>query len=785
VAALDLLHTLSFSGLSLFQNDSNLPTQLWIAARYMESLSFIAAFFFLKRKKMLRGDSVFLLFLVISLAITLFVFYWRVFPDAFIEGSGLTEFKISSEYLISFFFLVSFGLLYSNRRLFDPRFAQFLMLSLSVKIASEVFFSHYASVTDLSMLMGHLLKVLSFFLLYKAIIEIALIDPYNVLFRDLKQSEQKYRDLVDNSLVGIYRADLEGNYLYVNEAMAEMFEFETPEAMIREGGKMRYEKESDRMIFHDRLQKEGRIANYELAGKTKTGKKINILSNAMIAGNERSGMILNITLRKKLENLLQKNIREQQIIIDSVSAMIFFKDRENRLIRVNKAFEKTMGVPKKRLEGLSLSEIYPAYQAEAFQKSDLEVIKSGKEKLGIIEYMDTSVGTRLVQTDKVPYFDESGEIAGIIGFSIDITENKKAEEALRESEAKYRQLFSSMASGVAYHEIKYDRKGNPVDYVFIEANESYEKMTGLKREELIGKSALDIIPKMKEYPFDWIGAYGKVGCGGEPLRFDRYSNFLKRWISISVYSPKKNFVISVFEDVHERRKAEDAKDEFLSLASHQLKTPLSSIGLSSELLLRGVSGKLENEQREYLEDINKSVKRMTLLVNNLLDVSRLDIGSFEFKRSPLNLPLAIDSVLGEFEPLIQEKNIYLTKNYEKNIPTIFFGGKSFRTVFDNLLSNAIRYTPRKGKISVELKMDNGNILLSVSDTGCGIPEGQKINIFKKSFRSDNAIRISRDGADLGLYIAKTITKKTNSKIWFTSQEGKGTTFYLSIPIKRS
>lgn len=138
-----------------------------------------------------------------------------------------------------------------------------------------------------------------------------------------------------------------------------------------------------------------------------------------------------IAERARLERALKTTLREHEAILDSVPAMIFFKDRENRFLRTNRAFEDAMAMPKSALEGRSLFEIYPREQAEAFWRDDLEVISSGVRKTGIVETMTTSRGARLVQTDKIPYIDARGEIVGVIGFSLDITERQQAQGALR------------------------------------------------------------------------------------------------------------------------------------------------------------------------------------------------------------------------------------------------------------------------------------------------------------------------------------------------------------------
>lgn len=178
-------------------------------------------------------------------------------------------------------------------------------------------------------------------------------------------------------------------------------------------------------------------------------------------------LVSDVTERKRIELLLQKNLKENQVILDSVPAMIFFKDKDNRFIRTNKAFEDIMHLPKEKLEGISIFDIYPKEQAEAFWNDDKEVMSSGREKVGIEEQMNTPAGTRIVQTDKFPYFDEEGKVAGVIGFSQDITTRKLAEEILRNSrtaainlmedadEARRKSEQASIA--VRYSEMRYRR----------------------------------------------------------------------------------------------------------------------------------------------------------------------------------------------------------------------------------------------------------------------------------------------------------------------------------------
>jgi signal transduction histidine kinase len=213
-AGIDLLHTLAFKGMGVFSGyDANLPTQLWIAARYLQSISLLIAPLFFYRKLKLSLNVNYLL-IIYSIVFSLFIasiFYWKNFPDCFIEGKGLTTFKIASEYVISLIMAASIYLLYKNRKEFDEKVFSLLVASIIILIFSEMAFTAYASVFGFSNMLGHIFKFIAFYLIYKAIIVTGFMKPYDLIFRDLKKSEEelkKHRDHLEE-LVKERTAELE------------------------------------------------------------------------------------------------------------------------------------------------------------------------------------------------------------------------------------------------------------------------------------------------------------------------------------------------------------------------------------------------------------------------------------------------------------------------------------------------------------------------------------------------------------------------------------------------
>lgn len=240
--------------------------------------------------------------------------------------------------------------------------------------------------------------------------------------------------------------------------------------------------------------------------------------------------------------------------------------------------------------------------------------------------------------------------------------------------------------------------------------------------------------------------------------------------------------VIVFRDVCEERAIDKAKTEFVSLTSHQLRTPLSAINWYSEMLLNGDAGKLNLDQKKYINEVYKCNQRIVAIVDALLNVSRIELGAFVINPRAINIQRIADSAVHEMEQQISKKKIELTKNYDKNISKIRVDPKLMRMIFQNLISNAVKYTPNNGRVNLKIIRQKPDILIKISDTGFGIPKKQQSKIFTKLFRADNIKEGGAEGTGLGLYIVKSILDHCGGKIWFKSQENKGSIFYVTIPL---
>jgi len=199
VSALDMLHTLAYKGMGVFPGyDANLPTQLWVVARYVQSISLLVAPVFLRRT--LNVNLVFVVYTVVTIVVLVAIFA-NVFPACFVEGVGLTPFKIISEHIISLILLAAIALLLYHRTAFDRKVVQWLVASLVLTVVSELAFTFYVSVYGFSNLIGHLLKISAFFLIYIAIVEMGIEKPQRLLFRNLQRKEEAF----ENALQEVHR----------------------------------------------------------------------------------------------------------------------------------------------------------------------------------------------------------------------------------------------------------------------------------------------------------------------------------------------------------------------------------------------------------------------------------------------------------------------------------------------------------------------------------------------------------------------------------------------------
>lgn len=229
--------------------------------------------------------------------------------------------------------------------------------------------------------------------------------------------------------------------------------------------------------------------------------------------------------------------------------------------------------------------------------------------------------------------------------------------------------------------------------------------------------------------------------------------------------------------------SEHAITEVTSVVSHQLKTPLSAIRSSLEVLLSGDLGALTKDQQEYIQLAHTSVEKMIALVKNLLDASRIDENRFKLDPVPTDLVAIVQEVVDEAKTFAMAKNTTLEFKHSGDIPKLTVDALKIQQVVNNLVYNAIRYSKGKGEVVLHVVKDGDTVKFTCQDNGIGVPAEESSKMFTKFYRSPRVVAIAPDGSGLGLYIAKAIIEQSGGKIWFESKIDSGTTFYFTLPIK--
>ena len=354
---------------------------------------------------------------------------------------------------------------------------------------------------------------------------------------------------------------------------------------------------------------------------------------------------------------------------------------------------------------------------------------------------------------------------------------------LAEQRTRTEALLASIGEGV----IAIDLNGT-----LILINRMAAAMLGYTAEEVLGKSWYDflsvvdeddhIVPKDK-HPIAITLTTGTTAVTtAYYVRKDK-TKFPVNITVAPVMNQKIEGVIAVFHDITKEKEIDQTKMEFISLVSHQLKNPITAINGYADLILDDSKGKLRGEYNEYISNIRKSGSIMLDLVNSYLNVSRVDLGTFLIEPINLDVNNILKTVLKDFSNTIKSKKLDLKLLIDKSFPKIEADERILKIVLQNLISNAIKYIPEGGRIIITIKKEKDNFIFEVEDNGYGVPKNQQDKVFTKLFRGDNVMKKLIDGTGLGLYIVRSVLEQVGGKIWLKSEENKGSSFFVSLPLK--
>ncbi len=318
-------------------------------------------------------------------------------------------------------------------------------------------------------------------------------------------------------------------------------------------------------------------------------------------------------------------------------------------------------------------------------------------------------------------------------------------------------------------------------------NPAWQKLTGYTLQEVLGKKAN--ILKTEKTPKDVhrmckLALTNSISCHSDDF-VNRRKDGSEYNASITIY-PVKNergdvlFWVGIQRDITDWKKADKLKSEFVSLASHQLRTPITALRLCVEMLAKGRFGTVNEKQQELLRDASVYAVGLADTVHTMLNVSRVEGGTEVLNVSHIQLLPFLEELRQEHTSFLAKKKLHVTMDCPPDI-ALETDKNLLKEIVTNLISNAIRYTPEKGTIHIRATHEQKEILIEVRDSGYGIPAGVQDKIFQKFFRADNVRKFVTDGTGLGLYLVQSLVTMLGGRITFLSEENKGTTFSVRFP----
>lgn len=477
IAAIDLAHTLAYKGMGVFVGDtSNQATQLWVAARYLQAITLLIAPLSLGRK--LRTAPILFAYFLVTTILLFSIFNWHIFPDCFVTGAGLTAFKKVSEYIISFILLAAVYHLYRKRSEFDRSVFLLIASSIVVTIGSELAFTLYTDVYGILNVVGHLLKVVAVYLIYRAIIETGLVKPYSLLFRNLKQgeealraSEQHYSALIKNLADAVFEIK-EGTIAWCNERAEAIYGY-TCEEMIGRDVAFFYPtgistSEFTRMV--SKALKEEGIFHGSAKVKRKDGSLVDVeYSIAQIPEKypvELVAVARDITQRKQVEEALQRSEANYRTLVESSPDGIITVDSKVRIVDSNEAVRNLLGYSREELKGKDFRELLAKQLPDKLSFYYDQLNKNGLIETEF-EFRGSGGRTIPVWAKIVGHHDINGVLDQAVVYIRDIAERRKVDELKDEF------------IGLVSHEIR-----SPLTVIMGAVNTALTEGARLTREEM-------------------------------------------------------------------------------------------------------------------------------------------------------------------------------------------------------------------------------------------------------------------------------------------------------------
>ncbi len=635
-----------------------------------------------------------------------------------------------------------------------------------------------------------------------------------------RESEARFRYVLESSGEAVYRWKASSmEFDYISPASEEILGW-SPGSM-KEMSSARLERLialEDLQLVKDAIAKllEGKerkcLLEFRIARPDGSLRWVSGSANAVPSCEGRGtccivGAIRDVDGRMRAEESLRANEEKFRLLVENLPQMVFLKDLERNYVFCNDKFANHLGIRKSQALGHKDSDILPLHASALLETQDLEVI--GNDKAIDVEHMSFVRPGMWLQTIKIPLKSQEGKTIGMLGLLWDITPRKQAELELDRERVIVKSVFESVPGLLFLYDenlqlMRWNSKLSEISgYSEAELSKKriYDWFCGkeerlkaldeaLKRIESDGQVEFEIEIATKdgrEIPF-FISAVGLeldgrkyitgVGLDITGQRKDRAK------LAQANAGLERRVVERTAELKVAKEKAEAAdrlKSAFLATMSHELRTPMNSILGFTGIMLQGLAGPVNDEQRKQLEMVRRSGKHLLDLINGVLDISKIEAGQMELRKSPFDLKALVEEAAASVAPAAERKGLALKVVAPAPRP-VFSDQLKVRQILINLLNNAIKFT-NKGEVSVKIhEPSEGKATVSVSDTGMGIMEQDIKKLFTPFRQLDAGIDRKHEGSGLGLAICKSLARLLEGEISVKSEWGKGSAFALTLPL---
>ncbi len=537
----------------------------------------------------------------------------------------------------------------------------------------------------------------------------------------LRESREQFSNAFEHAAIGMALVSPKGRWLKVNRSLCGILGYSDEELLGKTFQEITHPEDVEASLAFFRRVITGDLSTYQLTKRYlhKGGAVIWAqLTVSSVRGKEGLPLyviaqIQDITERRRAEESLREMSEMFHRFMEHNPIYVFIKDADIRPVYLSRNYEKMLGRPLSELLGKSMDELFPSELSKKMIADDQRILQEGRPIDNIIEVLEG----RTYSTIKFPILI-GGVPRYLAGYTVDVTDRETAEEALREGEARYRSLFEHMEEGAALCRMLFDDRGRPQDFIYLQVNPAFERLTGLKDVE--GRRVTEVIPGIKEQTPELFQAYGRVASTGRPEKFEIDFTPLGAWLSISVYSPGKGEFVAVFDNITERKRAEEAlhqsvrqKEILMKELQHRVKNSLSVV---SGLLSLEMENLTEPRSREIFGDTRSRIRSIASLYERLYvaaDIDRVDLGSY-IKDLAESLVRTYASDAGNVRLTTRLDDVRL--DTKRAVP--------LGLILNELVTNALKHAypgGTRGEIRVTLERSSDRLCLGVADYGAGLP----------------------------------------------------------------